>query len=36
MYLLLGDYFWVVIVEEFEGGKFYEKISLVSVFMLLC
>lgn len=29
-----GDYFWAVTVEEFEGGKFYEKTSPVSAFTL--
>ncbi|RQS65220.1 LysM peptidoglycan-binding domain-containing protein [Burkholderia sp. Bp8963] len=29
-----GEYFWAVTVEEFEGGKFYEKTSPVSAFTL--
>ncbi|WP_176047132.1 FecR domain-containing protein [Burkholderia sp. BCC1644] len=29
-----GDYYWAVTVEEFEGGKFYEKTSPVSAFTL--
>ncbi|MGU3776578.1 FecR domain-containing protein [Burkholderia metallica] len=29
-----GDYFWAVTVEEFEGGKFYEKTSPVGAFTL--
>ncbi|RQR74670.1 MULTISPECIES: FecR domain-containing protein [unclassified Burkholderia] len=29
-----GDYYWAVTVEEFEGGKFYQKTSPVSAFTL--
>ncbi|OJA50919.1 FecR family protein [Burkholderia ubonensis] len=29
-----GEYFWAVIVEEFDGGRFYEKTSPVGVFTL--
>ncbi|BAX57368.1 FecR family protein [Burkholderia stabilis] len=29
-----GDYYWAVTVEEFEGGKFYEKTSPISAFTL--
>ncbi|QTO49628.1 FecR family protein [Burkholderia latens] len=29
-----GDYYWAVTVEEFDGGKFYQKTSPVSAFTL--
>ncbi|WP_179404031.1 FecR domain-containing protein [Burkholderia guangdongensis] len=29
-----GDYYWAVTIEEFEGGRFYEKTSPVSAFTL--
>ncbi|RKU02267.1 peptidase M23 [Burkholderia sp. Nafp2/4-1b] len=29
-----GDYYWAVTVEEFEGGKFYQKTSPVGAFTL--
>jgi hypothetical protein len=29
-----GDYFWAVTIEEFEGGRFYQKTSPVSAFTL--
>ncbi|WP_431822096.1 FecR domain-containing protein [Burkholderia sp. F1] len=29
-----GEYFWAVIVEEFDGGRFYEKTSPVGAFTL--
>ncbi|MGS0893122.1 FecR domain-containing protein [Burkholderia stagnalis] len=29
-----GDYYWAVTVEEYEGGKFYQKTSPVSAFTL--